>query len=91
MDVVRVCALLDVARDGATRLLTKYRTPNDISPRVVLGTATEFLTACQGAQSVLRKLETGDPSDDDQDAKLLQMISAAVAAHEKANQWLGNR
>ena len=39
MDVVIVYGLVDVARDGVARLITSYRTPDDISPEVVLKTA----------------------------------------------------
>lgn len=78
MDVVIVYGLLDIARDGVARLITTYRTPDDISPKVVLKTAEAFLEACKYAQSVLPKLRTGVPSHDDRDADLLQIIGAAA-------------
>jgi hypothetical protein len=43
MDVVIVYGLLDIARDCVARLITTYRTPDDISPNVVLMTATAFV------------------------------------------------
>ncbi len=79
MDVVIVYGLLDIARDGAARLITTYRTPDDISAQVVLKTAEAFLNACKYATSVLPKLRTGVPSHDDQDAELLKIISAAAS------------
>jgi hypothetical protein len=79
MDVVIVYDLLDTARDGASRLITSYRTPDDISPSVVLMTAAAFLEACKAARNVLPKLRTGVPSHDDRDAELLQKISAAAS------------
>src|ERR1700722_3908782 len=52
MDVVIVYGLLDVARDGVARLITSYRTPDNISTNVVLMTAAVFLEACKCARSV---------------------------------------
>jgi hypothetical protein len=80
MDVVIVYGLLDIARDGVVRLITTYRTPDNISPNVVLMTATAFLEACKYARSVLPKLRTGVASHDDRDAELLQRIGAAASA-----------
>jgi hypothetical protein len=78
MDVVIVYDLLEIARDGAARLMT-YRTPDDISPAVVMGTAKAFLAACDHARGVLPKLRTGDPSRDAKDEALIQQITNAVA------------
>ena len=82
MDVVIVYGLLEIARDGVARLITTYRTPDDISPKVVLKTAEAFLEACKYARSVLPKLRTGVASHDDQDAELIRAIgeAATVAA-----------
>ena len=79
MDVVIVYGLLDIAHDGVARLITTYRTPDDISLDVVLLTATAFLEACKYARSVLPKLRTGVASHDDRDAELLQRIDATAA------------
>ena len=79
MDVVIVYGLLDIARDGAARLITTYRTPDDISPKVVLKTAEAFLEACKYARSVFPKLRTGVASHDDRDAEFLQIIDTAAA------------
>lgn len=79
MDVVIVYGLLEIARDGAARLITSYRTPDDISQNVVLGTAAAFLEACKYAQSVLPKLRTGVASHDERDADLLRAITAAAS------------
>lgn len=79
MDVVIVYGLLDIARDGVARLLTTYRTTDDISPKVVLKTAEAFLEACKYARSVLPKMRTGVASHDDRDAELLQIINTAAA------------
>ena len=79
MDVVIVYGLLGVARDGVARLITSYRTPDDISPNVVLMTAAAFLEACKYARSVLPSLRTGVASHDDRDAELLQRINTAAS------------
>ena len=79
MDVVIVYGLLDIARDGVARLITTYRTPDDISPSVVLGTAGAFLEACKYARSVLPRLRTGVASHDGRDNELLSKIDAAAA------------
>lgn len=86
MDVVNVYGLLDIARDGVARLITTYRTPNNISPNVVLMTAAAFLETCKYARSVLPKLRTGVPSHDDQDAELLQRIGAAASVQPASQQ-----
>ena len=83
MDVLIVYGLLDIARDGVARLITTYRTPSDISPDVVLMTATAFLDACKYAQSVLPKLRTGVALHDDRDCLLIESITAAAAAKEQ--------
>ena len=79
MEVVILYDLLEIARDGAARLKT-FRTPDDISPAVVMGTAQAFLAACIFARGVLPKLRTGDPSHDAKDKALTQQIDAALAA-----------
>ncbi len=85
MDVVIVYALLEIARDGVGRLMT-YRTPDDISPNVVLKTAEAFLEACKYAQFLFPKLQTGVPSHDDRDAELLQRISTAASFQHAGEQ-----
>lgn len=80
MDVVIVYGLLGVARDGVAELITSYRTPDDISPNVVLETAAAFLEACKYARSVLPRLRTGVASHDDRDVELLRRIEEATAA-----------
>jgi hypothetical protein len=86
MDVVIVYGLLDIARDGVTRLITTYRTPDDISPNVILKTAEAFLEACKYARSVLPKFRTGVTSHDDRDAELLQRISTAASVQPASEQ-----
>lgn len=86
MDVVIVYGLLDIACDSVARLITSYRTPDDISPEVVLKTAEAFLEACKYATSVLPKLRTGVPSHDDRDVELLQKISAAASTQPAGEQ-----
>jgi hypothetical protein len=86
MDVITVYGLLDIARDGVARLITTYRTPDDISPDVVLMAATAFLEACKSARSVLPKLRTGVASHDDIDAELLQRINTAAASQPASGQ-----
>jgi hypothetical protein len=78
MGVIIVYGLLDIARDGVVRLITTYRTPDNISPNVVLMTATAFLEACNYARSVLPKLRTGVASHDDRDVELLRKIGVAA-------------
>jgi hypothetical protein len=78
MDVVIIYGLLEIALDGVARLMT-YRTPDDITPSVVLKTAEAFLEACKYARSVLPKLRTGIASHDDRDAQLLQRINTAAS------------
>ena len=80
MDVVIVYGLLDIARGGVARLITTYRTPDDISPEVVLKTAEAFLEACNYARNVLLKLRTGVAAHDDRDASLLKAIGDAATA-----------
>jgi hypothetical protein len=79
MDVMIVYDLLEIARGGATRLMT-FRTPDDISPAVVMGTADAFLSACEYARGVMPILRTGVPFYEAQDEALIQMINAALAA-----------
>ena len=86
MDVVIVYGLLDIARDCVARLITTYRTPDDISPKVVLKTAEAFLEACKYARNVLPKLRTGVASHDDRDAELLQIINTAAAYQPASDQ-----
>jgi hypothetical protein len=86
MDVVIVYRLLDIARDGVARLITTYRTPDDISPNVVLKTAKTILETCKYARSVLPKLRTGVASHDDRDAELLQGIDTAAAVQPAGEQ-----
>lgn len=85
MDLVIIYGLLDIACDGATRLITTYRPPDDITPIVVLKTAEAFLETCKYARGVLPKVRTGVPSHDDRDAEVIRRISAAVAAVQTAN------
>lgn len=85
MDVVIIYGLLEIARDGAARLMT-YRTPDDITPCVVLNTAEAFLEVCKYAQSVLPKLGTGVASHDDRDTELLRRISAAASNQSAGKQ-----
>ncbi len=86
MDVVIVYGLLDIARDGVARLITTYRTPDDISPKVVVMTAEAFREACKYAASVLPKLRTGVAAHDDRDAELLQLINIAAASQPASDQ-----
>jgi hypothetical protein len=79
MDVMIVYDLLEIARDGAARLMT-FRTPDDISPTVARGTADAFLAACSYARGLLPRLRTGVASHDATDEALIQKINDAVAA-----------
>ncbi len=83
MDVVIVYDLLEIARDGAARVMN-FRTPDDISAGVVMGTAQPFLMACRYARDVLPKLRTGDPSHDAIDGALIQRINDALATQMAA-------
>jgi hypothetical protein len=83
MDVVIVYGLLDIARDGVARLITTYRTPDDISPKVVVKTAEAFLEACKHARSVLPKLRTGVATHDDRDILLITAINETATAAEQ--------
>jgi hypothetical protein len=83
MDVVIVYDLLEIARDGVTRVMT-FREPDDISPRVVMGTAQPFLAACSHARGILPNLRTGDPSHDAIDEALIQRINDALATQSAA-------
>ena len=82
MDVMIVYTVLETARDGAARLMN-FRTPDDISPAVVMGTADAFLEACVYARGVLPKFRTGDPSHDAKDEALIEKINDALAARLK--------
>ena len=83
MDVVIVYNLLQLARDGAARLMN-FRPPDDISPAVVVATADVFLEACSYARSVLPRLRTGDPLHDARDEALIQKINDDLAARPDA-------
>ena len=85
MDVLIVYTLLEGARDGVARLMTS-RTPDDITPAVVMGMAEAFLAACAVARDVLPKLQTGDPSHDAKDKALIQRINDALATQSAANE-----
>ncbi len=63
MDVLIVYTLLEDAGHDAARLMT-LRTPDDISPAVVMETAQVFLMACKNARDVLPRLRTGVASHD---------------------------
>jgi len=78
MDVVVVYTMLEKARGDVARLMT-FKTPDDISPAVVMRMADDFLAACVFARDVLPKLRTGDPSEDDKDKALIQEIKAAAS------------
>ncbi len=78
MDVVIVYALLEIARDGVAGLMT-FRTPDDITPAVVVKTAEAYLEACTYARSVLPKLRTGVASHDARDVELIQQITSAAS------------
>tara|TARA_R110000796_G_scaffold121512_1_gene235790 strand:- start:534 stop:1163 length:630 start_codon:yes stop_codon:yes gene_type:complete len=80
MDVVIVYALLETARSGVARIITTYRTPDDIHRDVVLVMATAFLEVCNYSRSVLPKFRTGVASHDDRDNELLSKIEASIAA-----------
>jgi hypothetical protein len=84
MDVVIVYNLIDLARNGAERLLTS-RTPNDISANTVGSTAVAFLNACIYATSVLPVLKTGVAKHDGQDVKITEMIETERAFWRKQN------
>jgi hypothetical protein len=86
MDVVIIYGLLEIARDGVARLMT-YRTPDDITPSVVLKTAEAFLEACKYARSVLQEFRTGVASHDDRDEELLRRISAATCVQLTSEQY----
>ena len=79
MDVVLVYTLLEGARDAVARLMTTYRTPDDIAPAVVLKTAEVFLEACKYGRGVLPRLRTGVASYDAQDEALIRQINAAAS------------
>ena len=81
MDVVIVYGLLEIARDGIGRLMT-YRTPDDITPNVVLKTAEAFLEVCKYARSVLPKMRTGVAAHDDRDDSLIKAITETATAAE---------
>jgi hypothetical protein len=79
MDVVIVYNLIEIARDGAARLM-RYRTPDDITPKNVAAVADAFLQACMYARGVPPKLKTGVPLHDQTDAALLNEINKRQAA-----------
>jgi hypothetical protein len=80
MDVVIVFGLLEIARDGVARLITTYRTPDEISPNVVQMTAAAFLEACKYACGILPRFRTGVALHDGQDAELLKRINVAASS-----------
>ncbi len=89
MEVVIIYGLLGIARDGVARLITTYRTPDDIGSKVVLKTAEAFLEACKYARSVLPKLRTGVATYDDRDTLLIVAISETAAAAEQSREREG--
>ncbi len=78
MDVVIICSLIESGRGGTTALINS-RDPDNITPNTVAATAGAFLSVCAYAQTVLPKLRTGVPEDDQQDAALIERIRAATA------------
>jgi hypothetical protein len=84
MDVVIVYNLIDLARNGAERLLAS-RTPDNISASTVGSTSFAFLTACVYATSVLPLLKTGVAGHDEQDAKIAEKIEAEKAFWQRHN------
>jgi hypothetical protein len=86
MDVIIVYGLINIARDGVARLITTYRAPDDISPKVVVKTAEAFLEACKYARSVLPKLRTGGATHDNRGILLITAINEAAAAAEQSRE-----
>ena len=69
-----------LSRMPVARIITTYRTPDDIHRDVVLVMATAFLEVCNYSRSVLPKFRTGVASHDDRDNELLSKIEASIAA-----------
>jgi hypothetical protein len=76
-DTLIVYELVEVARDGAERLI-RYRTPDDIPTRVVGAVAEAFLQACLYARSLLPRLKTGMADRDAIDDEMIKRIDAAA-------------
>jgi hypothetical protein len=88
MDVVIVFALVEIARDGADRLM-RHRTPDNIGPTLVAAVADAYLEACKYAVTVLPRVRTGVPLHDDRDVLLTQDIAKAASATVTAVQSQG--
>jgi hypothetical protein len=80
MDVMIIYDLLEHARDGAARLISRAPDPDDIAAPDVRKAANAFLAACINARGLLPRLRTGDSSRDAIDGTLIQKINDAVAA-----------
>jgi hypothetical protein len=80
MEVVMFYGVLEVLR-AKTDELQNFRTPDDISPAVVV--ADGFLDACKSALPLLPKLKTDVPLHDKRDAELVQMVRAALSSRGK--------
>jgi hypothetical protein len=78
-DTLIVYELVEVARDGAERLI-RYRTPDGIPTRVVGAVAEAFLQACLYARSLLPRLKTGMADRDAIDDEMIKRIDAAADA-----------
>jgi hypothetical protein len=76
-DTLIVYELVEVARDGAERLI-RYRTSDDIPTRVVGAVAEAFLQACLYARSPLPRLKTGMADRDAIDDEMIKRIDAAA-------------
>ena len=79
MDVVTFYGLIEVVVAKANEL-QRYRTPDDISPRVIGALAAGFLTACAAGLPLLQKLKTGAARDEAKDAGLVKLIQDAQAS-----------
>jgi hypothetical protein len=81
-DILIFYSLVDIVRRGIGRL-ANYRTPDDISPVVVAGTANGLVAALLQGSGVIAALKTHEPTTDARDMALAAEIAGNTASWEE--------
>lgn len=88
MEVLIFYNLVDTVRRGVERL-ANYRTPDDISPIVVAGTANSLVPTLQQGCAVIAALPTKEPKTQERDATLAAQIASETGSwgEVRAAKW----
>jgi hypothetical protein len=88
MEVLIFYSLVDIVRRATERLAT-YRTPDNISPIVIAGTANGLVVALQKGTSLITAFKTNEATIDDRDATLAAQIASDTAewATVRESKW----